>query len=63
MKNDPFNEQCVTIEKNRVYLWFGRPYAPTSSRIDVTMVYNIAAAITRKDYDKIDDKLIPFINL
>lgn len=58
LKKDPFNEESVTIEDSKVFLWLGRAGSPNSSKIDVTMAFNIGMAIGSKEYEKILTKRI-----
>ncbi len=60
MKKDPFLEESITIEGSKVFLWLGAPHHPHSTKIDVTMPFNIGLHIGSKEYEKIDSKIITF---
>lgn len=57
-KRDPFTEESITIEDNKVFMWIGPPHHFSSSKIDVTMAFKIGMAIGAKEYDSIDHKEI-----
>lgn len=46
-------EEQVTIDGDKVWLWFGHPYHKDSTKIDVTIPFNIGLAIGSKEFDKI----------
>lgn len=58
MKRDLFMEESVTIDGDKVWLWLGPPTHHNSTKIDVTMAFNIGLAIGSKNYESIDTKLI-----
>mgnify|MGYP000932219657 FL=1 len=51
-------EESVTIDGDKVWLWLGPPTHHNSTKIDVTMAFNIGLAIGSKNYESIDTKLI-----
>lgn len=55
---DPFLGQCVTIEDDRVFLWLGgSPAHPYTTKIDVTMPFNIGMKIGSGEFEKVESKL------
>lgn len=59
LKRNPFLDESVTIEDNKIFLWLGgRAGSHSASKIDVTMPFLIGLHIGSKEYEKIESQII-----